>query len=243
MNEINENNHSNNNYSIQNYSDGNYGNDNDNINGITSRKNHNEDDFYDFYGSYQNGSYENNPLLDLFESSSSSTSSLIKQSPFTGDLDYDHPMYSNNAHGHIDTTYSPYNRSDSPAFIRRRNEHHRVDRNMSRRNENRDRDKDRKEGRGGNGNVLATAWVEGILLNPLTAVQVAAANINPLGLESLGLGSWLDILNKSKGIDNYEYLAHEINPLHIAAVIMDTRVLQTDIRKRYVQYICSSDFR
>lgn len=100
---------------------------------------------------------------------------------------------------------------------------------------NRDRDRD---GRATGG--MAPAWVEDILLNPLSAVQVAAANIGPIGgLESLGLGSWLDNMNISRGHDarlRHNIVAeYEKNPLSSVSAIVDTRALHTAIRARYVR--------
>jgi hypothetical protein len=88
-------------------------------------------------------------------------------------------------------------------------------------------------------NSMAPAWVEDMLLNPLSAVQVAAANIGPLGgLESLGLGSWLDTMNINRGHDGrlrHNIVAeYENNPLCSVSAIVDTRALHTAIRARCV---------
>jgi hypothetical protein len=88
-------------------------------------------------------------------------------------------------------------------------------------------------------NGMAPAWVEDMLLNPLSAVQVAAANIGPLGgLESLGLGSWLDTMNINRGHDGrlrHNIVAeYENNPLCSVSAIVDTRALHTAIRARCV---------
>lgn len=94
----------------------------------------------------------------------------------------------------------------------------------------------------GSKNGMAPAWVEEMLLNPLSAVQVAAANIGPMGgLESLGLGSWLDNINVRgpRGADGYrygDYLSAQYgdNPLCSVSAVVDTRALHAAIRKRCV---------
>ena len=88
-------------------------------------------------------------------------------------------------------------------------------------------------------NGMAPAWVEDILLNPLSAVQVAAANIGPIGgLESLGLGSWLDTMNINRGSDarprSNVMAEYENNPLCSVSAVVDTRALHTAIRARFV---------
>lgn len=94
----------------------------------------------------------------------------------------------------------------------------------------------------GSRNGMAPAWVEDLLLNPLSAVQVAAANIGPIGgLESLGLGSWLDNINirGTKGADGYKYgdylsAQYGDNPLCSVSAVVDTRTMHAAIRKRCV---------
>lgn len=88
---------------------------------------------------------------------------------------------------------------------------------------------------------MAPAWVEEILLNPLTAVQVAAANINSIGgLESFGLGSWLETMSltrSSGGVDGYKYRdfqakQYENNPLCIVPTAIGAREIHAAVRKR-----------
>jgi hypothetical protein len=94
----------------------------------------------------------------------------------------------------------------------------------------------------GSRNGMAPAWVEDLLLNPLSAVQVAAANIGPMGgLESLGLGSWLDNINirAPRGADGYKYgdylsAQYGDNPLCSVSAVVDTRTMHAAIRKRCV---------
>jgi hypothetical protein len=73
-------------------------------------------------------------------------------------------------------------------------------------------------------------------------VQVAAANIGPMGgLESLGLGSWLDNINirAPRGADGYKYgdylsAQYGDNPLCSVSAVVDTRTMHAAIRKRWV---------
>ena len=222
----NHNRYLNSNYSIPHDNDINYKNRNDDIhnnnyntNNIFSENDGEQNNFYDFYGNQNHGKYENNPLLDLFDSSSANNMPFTKNLDFDLEFDDDHPMYDNytHRHGQIDTTINPFHEN----HMRRRVNNPIPEKSKV-------EEKSEKVG-------LGAAWVEEILLNPLSAVQVAAANINPLGLESLGLGSWLDLLNMSKAVDNYEYLTCETNPLYSLSVIQDSRALQTAIRKWYVR--------
>ena len=184
---------------------------------FVSASNRDQNNFYDFYGNQNYGKYENNPLLNIFDSSSTSIMPFTRNLDFDLEHDDDHPMYANyiDRHGQIDATNNPY-----------------YSKEMERRSISSLPDKLEIEEKS---DKKGPAWVEDLLLNPLSAVQVAAANINPLGLESLGLGSWLDLLNMGKVVDNYEYLTCETNPLHSISVIQDSRALQTAIRKRYVR--------
>ena len=201
------------------YNDENNNNDNNNYENsdFVSASNGDQNNFYDFYGNQNYGKYENNPLLNIFDSSSTSIMPFTRNLDFDLEHDDDHPMYANyiDRHGQIDATNNPY-----------------YSKEMERRSISSLPDKLEIEEKS---DKKGPAWVEGLLLNPLSAVQVAAANINPLGLESLGLGSWLDLLNMGKVVDNYEYLTCETNPLHSISVIQDSRALQTAIRKRYVR--------
>ena len=163
-----------------------------------------------FYSdSHQDKLQNGNPLLDIFESSTGKTAD---KPPYAYDCDFDDPMFGPLPGVGVRAAVS-YN--------------------------NRDRDRDRdRDGRATGG--MAPAWVEDILLNPLSAVQVAAANIGPIGgLESLGLGSWLDNKNISRGHDarlrNNIVAEYEKNPLSSVSAIVDTRALHTAIRARYVR--------
>jgi hypothetical protein len=96
---------------------------------------------------------------------------------------------------------------------------------------------------------MAPAWVEEILLNPLTAVQVAAANININsigGLDSFGLGSWLETMGRTRplgggtgigGVDGSKYrdfqaAQYENNPLCIVPAAIGAREIHAAVRKR-----------
>ena len=89
---------------------------------------------------------------------------------------------------------------------------------------------------------MAPAWVEEMLLNPLTAVQVAAANMN---INSIGgLGSWLETMSLTRasgggggGVDGSKYrdfqaAQYENNPLCIIPPAIGAREIHAAVRKR-----------
>ena len=172
-----------------------------------------------------------NPLLDLFESTSltPSTASIA----FTQDLDYDDPRYGQpDTHNTYNTQNNTHNNTHNYAHYVQNNHNHNQHFHQQRSYS------PFGAGSGTGEKSLSPAWVEGLLLNPLSAVQVAAATINPLGLESLGLGSWLDTLNQKKGVEGYDYLGGQIggqsdvNPMHASMTVEASRVIQIAIRRR-----------
>ena len=94
------------------YNDENNNNDNNNYENsdFVSASNGDQNNFYDFYGNQNYGKYENNPLLNIFDSSSTSIMPFTRNLDFDLEHDDDHPMYANyiDRHGQIDATNNPY---------------------------------------------------------------------------------------------------------------------------------------
>ena len=232
--------------------------------GSTNGRGHTGEDLYDQHNknnsnnnknkntknNKNNGIYDNNPLLDLFESSGGGTV------PFSEDLDYDHPMHT---HGQTDTQGQGNGRTNArtngQTHGHANGQKSGLDRNVSPfpwDTDTRDTQRDPRDAV--RDRSLTPQWVEEMVFKPLSAVQVAAANIPLYDLESLGLGSWLEgkeWREGKKGADGYRFHDYqamrgegEDNPL-LCGGVEGAAAMQSEIRRRYsysyyIDYLLSS---